>query len=84
MKEFFHGDNIGLIKKLKENHILMMMLCCLLPLIVILILRYSFNINSNYLVWGALIICIGSHFFMMKAMHHTENDKSKKSGGDCH
>ena len=77
-------------KKIKENHMAMMLICCGVPLIGILVARYIFNYDSKYLVWIALAICIGSHFFMMKDMHsshnHAENKEEKKikSRGDCH
>ena len=86
---------MGLIKKLKENHMLMMLLCCLLPLLGILIARYFFGINNNYLVFVALLTCIGSHYFMMKGMNKggkadgggkigSSDGKNSKSGGGCH
>ena len=81
---------MGLWQKVKENHMLMMLICCGIPLIGIVIARYVFNYNSSYLIWAALAVCMGSHFFMMKNMHanhnHGEEDrgKKKKIKGGCH
>jgi len=72
-------------KRVKENHALMMLICCGIPIAGILVARYFFNFNPPYLIWIALLICILSHYFMMKDMHsgkYGDNKKSKRGG--CH
>jgi len=79
-------NKMSLWKKIKENHAAMMLICCGIPLLGIIIARYVFKYDSPYLIWIVLAICIGSHFFMMKDMHHTHADKEEnnKTKGDCH
>lgn len=87
IKEYSHGKNkMSLWEKIKGNHAAMMLICCGIPLLGIIIARYVFNYNSPYLIWIALAICMGSHFFMMKDMHHTNTGKEKDKNikGDCH
>ena len=80
-------------QKLKENHLLLMALTCVVPLVAIFIGVYYFGIESKYLWWVAIGICMISHIFMMKSMHghpdKKETDQSaetqnKKQGGKCH
>lgn len=87
IKEYLHGRNkMNLLKKIKRNHTAIMLICCSIPLLGIIIARYIFKYESPYLLWIALAVCIGSHFFMMKGMHgvHADKEKNKKTKGDCH
>jgi len=57
------------IEKLKHNPALMMILCCGIPLVILFVAVYYFGLSRGYLLWGVLLLCLLSHYFMMKHMH---------------
>jgi hypothetical protein len=65
------------IKKLRHNHLLMMVLCCVIPLGLLFIASYIFGLSKSYLFWGVLLICLLSHYFMMKDMHKNEKKRGE-------
>ena len=70
---------MNLWKKIKDNHWALMILTCILPFAALAILIFVFDVRSIWLTWAAIVICLGSHMWMMKSMH-----KPDTKGGGCH
>jgi hypothetical protein len=45
-----------------------MIALCIAPLVLIFIAAKFFGLNSNYLFFGAMMICLVSHLLMAKSM----------------
>ncbi len=60
--------------KIREDHLIMMAVCCVLPIIFIGVL-FLLGIKNELFYLLALIVCIGSHAFMMLG---------SKEGKKCH
>lgn len=71
------------IGKIKHNHVLMMVICCLIPLVLLFAAVKYFGLGGSYLFWAVLLLCLLSHYFMMKHMHK-DGEKNKEKRGSCH
>ena len=50
----------------------MMAICCLGPLIIVFFAGRATGGLSTWLVFGALAICLGAHFFMHRGHKHPD------------
>ncbi len=49
-----------------SKHMLIMILACIVPLVLLFGAAKYFGFDSTYLVWGAILLMIGMHVWMMK------------------
>jgi len=60
---------MNLWRKIKDNHWALMILTCILPLAALVILIPVFGMQSIWLALIAIVICLGSHIWMMRSVH---------------
>ena len=75
---------------LNKKHFLIMIACCVLPILGLALIAI-FNIPTNFVLWGAmLLICPLSHVLMMKFMdqehstHQPVNNAAVKDTAYAH
>tara|TARA_B100000745_G_C19879491_1_gene293566 strand:+ start:109 stop:378 length:270 start_codon:yes stop_codon:yes gene_type:complete len=69
-----------------NKHLLIMIACCLVPiglLIVFSVGGLTFGLPKDWVIWGALLLMIGAHLFMMRS-HGECNRQSSKKAEDEH
>ena len=53
-------------KQNSSKHTLLMVLTCIIPFLLLFGVVKYFGFSANYLWFGAILLCIGMHIWMMK------------------
>ncbi len=69
----------GIIKKLKENHMLLMAICCIVPLLLGFMAISYFGVDFRNYSWLFLLLCPLMMVWMMKDMHPSHGGHAEKA-----